>query len=293
MFDRAPTAVVFPGQGSQTPDMRELVARERPDLLALAETLVGEDPFPRVKDSTRYAQPAILCASLAGWGAVGATVEPLALAGHSLGELSALAAAGALTDEDALALAVERGRLMAEAGEAAGGGTMLALLGGTATQARRLAAAHGVAVANDNAPGQAVLSGAPDALDAAAAQARKDGLRAMALDVAGAFHSPQMAGARDGFAAALDDTDFRAPRIPVVSCSTARAFGADPRRELADALTAPVRWRETLAALHARGARHFVDVGPGKVLRKLVARNLPDATAAGPETARALAQPAG
>lgn len=288
VFDRAPTAVLFPGQGSQTPGMRDLVERERPDLLEQAVALVGEDPFERVGDSTRFAQPAILCASLSGWEPLRDVVEPVALAGHSLGELTALAAAGVLRDEDALALAVQRGRLMAQAGEEAGGGTMLALLGGTATQARRLAAAHGVAVANDNAPGQAVLSGARDALDAAAAQARRDGLRALPLAVAGAFHSPQMAAARDGFAAALADTEVHRGSVPVVSCATARPF-TDVRRELADALTAPVRWRETLLALHDHGARHFVDTGPGQVLRKLVARNLPDATAAGREAARALA----
>ncbi len=289
MFDRAPTAVLFPGQGSQTPDMRDLVARERPDLLERAEALVGEDPFPRVKESTRFAQPAILCASLAGWGLIADDAAPVALAGHSLGELTALAAAGVLSDEDALALAVERGRLMAESGEAAGGGTMLALLGGTATQARRLASAHGVSVANDNAPGQAVLSGAPDALDAAAAQARGDGLKALRLDVAGAFHSPQMEAAREAFSEVLAATELRVPRTTVISCATAKPF-TDVRRELPDALTSPVRWRETMQELHARGARHFVDTGPGRVLAKLVARNLPEATSAvATEATRAVA----
>ncbi|HYF26776.1 MAG TPA: ACP S-malonyltransferase [Baekduia sp.] len=284
MFDRAPTAVLFPGQGAHTADMRDLVAERRPDLLEQAAALVGDDPFERVRESTRFAQPAILCASLAGWSRLAGDVEPLALAGHSLGELSALAAAGVLRDEDALALAVQRGRLMAESGEAAGGGTMLALLGGTATQSRRLAAAHGVAVANDNAPGQVVLSGAPDALDAAAAQAKADDLRVLRLDVAGAFHSPQMEAARTGFAEALAATEIHEPRIPVLSCATARPFG-DVRRELADALTAPVRWRETMSALRERGATHFIDAGPGKVLAKLVARNVPEASAATAEEA--------
>jgi [acyl-carrier-protein] S-malonyltransferase len=284
VLDATPTAALFPGQGSQTSDLRELVALHRPDLLELACDLVGDDPFARVGESTRFAQPAILCGSLVGWGALleaGATL-PVALAGHSLGELSALAAAGALAEEDALALAVERGRLMAESGEAAGGGSMLALLGATATQAQRLAAAHGLVVANDNAPGQQVLSGGRDALRDALGAARAEGIRALELDVAGAFHSPQMAAAETGLRAALARTPVAAPRVPVVSCATARPF-TDVREELAAALTSPVRWRETMLALWDLGGRHFVDVGPGRVLAKMVKRNLPEATGAGVE----------
>ncbi|MGH2840876.1 MAG: acyltransferase domain-containing protein, partial [Solirubrobacteraceae bacterium] len=146
--------------------MRDLVAAVRPDLLDTAVDLVGEDPFPRVEESTRFAQPAILCASLAGWSRLRDRVDPVALAGHSLGEFSALAAAGALSDHDALGLVVLRGDHMASSGEASGGGTMLALMGATPAQSETLAARHDVSVANDNAPGQVVLSGAPDALDA-------------------------------------------------------------------------------------------------------------------------------
>ncbi|WP_205695863.1 ACP S-malonyltransferase [Conexibacter sp. SYSU D00693] len=287
MFDPVPTAAVFPGQGAHTKDMREFVAAERPDLLELATELAGEDPFARVGESTRFAQPAILCASLAGWDLL-RDLRPVAVSGHSLGELSALAAAGVLEEQDAVALAVTRGRLMAEAGERAGGGTMLALLGATPAQARRLAEAHDVAVANDNAPGQVVLSGSKDRLEQVVLAARADRVRVLRLDVAGAFHSPQMAAARAGFAAALRQVPVHEPRIPVLHCATAQPF-TDVRRELAEALTAPVRWRETMTALHDRGARHVVDVGPGDVLVKLVQRCLPDVTAARLEDARALA----
>ena len=127
-----PTAVLFPGQGSQTPDMRERVAATRPELIDLAIEAVGEDPFARADEDTRFAQPAILAASLAGWTLMQERLDeaPVAVAGHSLGELSALAAAQALSERDALRLAALRGRLMSESGARRGDGTMLAALGG-------------------------------------------------------------------------------------------------------------------------------------------------------------------
>jgi [acyl-carrier-protein] S-malonyltransferase len=273
------TAVLFPGQGSQVPGMRDQVADVRPDLLAAVAELVGDDPFERVDESTAYAQPAILCASLASWSLLADRVDPAVMAGHSLGELSALAAAGALDEHDALRLVVLRGRLMAESGAASGGGTMLAVVGGTPARAAALAARHGVTVANDNAPDQVVLSGARDRLEAARDAAKADGLRAMMLDVAGAFHSPQMAAAVEPFRAALAETRFRDPLVPVVSCATARSF-EDPATELAEALVRPVRWRETMTALSGQGVSTFVDVGPGRVLAKLAPRCVAGAAAA-------------
>jgi [acyl-carrier-protein] S-malonyltransferase len=273
------TALLFPGQGSQTPDMREQVADVRPDLLRAVTELVGEDPFERVDESTRFAQPAILCASLASWSLLADRVDPVVMAGHSLGELSALAAAGAVEELDALALVVLRGRLMAESGAASGGGTMLAVVGGTPARAAALAARNGVSVANDNAPDQVVLSGAPERLEAARKAARADGLRAMMLEVAGAFHSPQMEAAVEPFRAALAGTAFREPLTPVVSCATARPF-EDPATQLAEALVRPVRWRETMTALAGQGATTFVDAGPGRVLAKLAPRCVAGAAAA-------------
>src|SRR6266568_3686423 len=126
VFGPTPTAILFPGQGSQTSSMRELVAATRPDLLEAVCELVGEDPFDRVDESTRFAQPAIFCASLASWTRIADRVAPLAMAGHSLGELSALAASGALGEHDALQLVVLRAELMARSGGASGAGTMLA-----------------------------------------------------------------------------------------------------------------------------------------------------------------------
>jgi [acyl-carrier-protein] S-malonyltransferase len=269
------TAILFPGQGSQTPEMRDEVARVRPDLLTAAAEIVGEDPFARVDDGTRYAQPAIFCASLAGWDALGRPDGDF-MAGHSLGELAALVAAGVLSERDGLALVALRGRLMQESGEAAGDGGMLALLGhGAAEHAPELAAAHGLAVANDNSPQQVVLSGARGALPAAAAGAKELGLRAMELPVTGAFHSPMMASAVPEFEAALARADVTPARVTVLSAVTAEPFD-DVRARLSQALTMPVRWRETLLAMRALGADRFVEVGPGRGLTGLVKRTLRD-----------------
>ncbi len=270
-----PTAILFPGQGSHTPEMRDTVAAVRPDLLALASEVVGCDPFPRAEEGTMFAQPAIFCASLAGWERLGSPHGDF-MAGHSLGELGALVAGGALQERAGLELVALRGRLMEEAGERAGDGGMLALLGvGAAEQAAGLADAHGLSVANDNSPQQVVLSGAGTALPAAAEAARELGLRAMELPVTGAFHSPMMASAVPEFSAALERVQIGTPRVPVLSAVTAEPFD-DVRRRLVEALTMPVRWRETMLALRDRGAERFVEVGPGKVLTGLAKRTLRD-----------------
>jgi [acyl-carrier-protein] S-malonyltransferase len=272
----AASAILFPGQGSQTPDMRDLVERVRPDLLEMAVQAVGEDPFPRADAGTHYAQPAIFCASLAGWEAIGRPVEPFT-AGHSLGELGALVAAGVLDEREGLELVALRGRLMHQSGlEAADGeGGMIAVLGsGASDHASEIAEAHGLTVANDNSPVQVVISGAKSRLPEAVAHAKELGLRAMELDVTGAFHSPMMAGAVPEFEAALAKTAFSEPTsTTVVSAVTAQPF-TDPRRELADALTMPVRWREVMLTLHELGAERFIDVGPGRVLTGLAKRTL-------------------
>ena len=279
-----PTALLFPGQGSQTDEMRDEVAARRPDLLALALEVVGDDPFARVSEGTRFAQPAIYCASVAGFEALrDAGVDGELYAGHSLGEVAALVAAEALSAEDGLRLVATRGRLMQESGERSGDGSMVALLGnGAAEQAAEIAAASGLAVANDNAPNQVVLSGPLDAFGIAAGLARDAGLRAIPLPVTGAFHSPAMAGARPELEAALAAIDFREPAVTVVSSITTRPFD-DVRARLADALTEPVRWRETLQALRTRGAERFVETGPGRVLTGLVKRTLSDVEAVAAE----------
>jgi len=272
------TALLFPGQGSQTPEMRDTVAQVRPDLLAMAIEVVGEDPFARVDDGTRFAQPAIFCASLAGFAALDDSVRADArfTAGHSLGELGALVAAGVLAERDGLELVALRGALMQEAGETAGNGGMIALLGADAAQrADEVARPHGLSIANDNSPQQVVLSGLSSALPGAEQTAKELGLRAMILPVTGAFHSPLMASAVPAFEQALARVEIHEPQLTVLSAVTAEPFD-DVRARLAEALTGPVRWRELLLALHARGVQRFVEVGPGKVLTGLVKRTLKD-----------------
>ena len=249
--------------------MGAAVERDAPELFSLACELVGEDPFERAGDGTRFAQPAIYSASIAAWQSERPEAE--ISVGHSLGELAALVAGGILASGDGLRIAVLRGELMQRAAEAAGEGGMLALLGDGAA-AREVARLHDLTIANDNAPGQLVVSGPIDAIEAARREARQEGLRAVRLPVAGAFHSPDMEGAARELETALADMTFQPPTLTVLSCATATEF-VDPRRELAAALVRPVRWRDTMLELRRRGIEEFVELGPGSVLTGLVERN--------------------
>jgi malonyl CoA-acyl carrier protein transacylase len=268
------TALLFPGQGSHAEGMDE-PWREHP-LMARGLEVLGFDPFARLHEGTAMQQPALLLCSLCAWAHEGwdePEAPASAAAGHSLGEYAALVAAGALTFDDAVALVAERGAAMDAAARLQAGG-MLALLGGEDHAVRGLATRFGLTIANDNAPGQLVLSGADDAIAGAERVAREEtGARARRLDVAGAFHSPLMAPAAERLAAALDRTPFAPPRLPVYANATAAPFG-DPRRELAEHLLQPVRWRETLLAMRAAGMERFVELGPGAVLTGLVKRTL-------------------
>jgi malonyl CoA-acyl carrier protein transacylase len=259
--------------------MRALAERHAPHLAELVVAEVGEDPFERADDGTAFAQPAIVCASLAAWKGAGEPGAAL-LAGHSLGEISALAAGGALEPEAAVRLAVIRGRLMQEAAEEHPGG-MIALLGDSA-DARDAADAAGVSIANDNGPTQLVAAGPAEGIDAAGVEAKARGVRAIRLGVAGAFHTEAMAPAAERLREALDEIEITPPTTIVFSSTTARPFApdADPiRNQLAAALTQPVRWRETLLELHRLGARRFLEVGPGKALTGLARRAFDDAEA--------------
>lgn len=267
----ADTAILFPGQGSHDADAREHVEHHVPSLLELCIDLVGEDPFPRAAESTRFAQPAIFLASLARWQELEPKVEPLAFAGHSLGEITALTAAGALDPADALRLVVARGRLMSEAD--AGG---MVVVRADADEAADIARLTGTTVANDNGPQQVVLSGTEEAIAGVRPAAKARGVKARRLDVAGAFHSPLMRDAARELRGVIADLPVRAPSTPVMCCATARPFH-DVRGQLPAAVTSPVRWREVLDILDARGARRFLDVGPGDVLSGLVRQVLPHA----------------
>jgi [acyl-carrier-protein] S-malonyltransferase len=274
-------AVLFPGQGSQTADMRHTVEVFWPELLPLAEDAAGADPFERIEDGTRYTQPAIFCAAIAGWRAISEDVEPLGMGGHSLGEIAALVAAESLSAVDGVRLIAERGRLMQEAAETAGDGGMVAVLGEPRAAVEEVAAVHGLILANDNSPTQVVLSGRTAALGAAEDDLRERGLRAMPLAVRGAFHSPEMKPAAREFRSVLAGVEFSEPSVPVFSCVTAKPF-TDPREELARSLTDQVRWLEVMEGLQAMGATRFIETGPGKVLSRLVRRTLDGVEASAP-----------
>jgi [acyl-carrier-protein] S-malonyltransferase len=269
------SALLFPGQGSHAEGMDEPY-RGHPSFDRGLE-LLGYDPFERLTDGTRYQQPALFLCSIVAWEQWREEAQEEAVAraaaGHSLGEYAALVAAGALQFEDAVRLVDERAAAMAEAGDLNEGG-MIAMLGGDAQGVRALASRLGLVVANDNAPGQLVLSGPVDALVEAEEVARDEvGARARRLDVTGAFHSPLMEPAAERLRAALDATPIERPQIPVYSNGSASPF-VDVRRELAENLLRPVRWRETLLAMRTAGVERFVELGPGSVLTGLVKRTL-------------------
>ena len=247
--------------------------------LDLRAALAGDDDALRPTD---VAQPALLLVESVLADAVrNAPVEVVGVAGHSVGEYTALVSAGALDAAEAMGLVVERGRTMAAMHE----GGMAALLGAEASLAAEIcrevesSGAGTVVVANLNAPGQVVLSGSRQALDAALALARERGVRrAMALNVSGAFHSPLMAPAAERFAALLDAAAFRDAAVPV-ACNVDGAAVRDAaglRDRLRRQLTAPVRWVDCVTTLVSLGVDTLVEVGPGSVLSGLARRIAPE-----------------
>lgn len=285
-------ATLFPGQGSQfvgmgrdlflaEPSARELFAAADRQLGYALSTVCFEGPADTLTD-TAVQQPALFTCSLAAWAVMQAQGQaaPAFLAGHSLGELSALTAAGALTFEDGLALVRRRGELMKRAGQEQPGG-MAAILGldvGQLAEACARASQESgrvVQVANDNCPGQVVISGDNEALDLAIGYAEAAGARkAVRLPITIAAHSPLMQPVAAEFAHAVDETPVRPATIPVIANVTAQPLTdpADIRRELKDQLTSPVAWTATVETLIAHGVDTFVETGPGDVLLGLVKR---------------------
>jgi [acyl-carrier-protein] S-malonyltransferase len=279
-------AMLFPGQGSQTADMLDQVQAHRPDLLELARSEVSDDLFERAADGTRWAQPAIFCAALAGYEVLKDRYEVDLMAGHSLGEITALVAADAIDASDGLRLVAARGRLMQEAAEQTGDGSMMAVRVRERAPVEEVAEQTGLSIANDNAPDQLVLSGALAALDEAEELLRERKVRAKRLPVAGAFHSPLMEPAVAPFRELVEQVEFREPRVPVLSCVTAAPF-EDVPEQLVQAITNPVRWTGVMGTLRKLGATTFVETGPGRVLTNLVRKSLDGVEAEAPLTMEA------
>lgn len=301
------TAWLFPGQGAQAVGMGRDLAEQYPAARAVfAETddalgfALSDLCFNGPEDELRQtinAQPAILAVSIAALRAAGwdgdPARQPAWVAGHSLGEYSALVAAGSLGLGDALRLVRERGRLMHEAGTQTPSG-MAAVMNADAGLIEDVCGSLGVDIANLNAPGQTVISGAREPLEAAVAQLKAKGVRRIVvLNVSGAFHSRVMAPAAEGLRAALDQADLRDAGVPVVANVTAQPIqsAAEIREELIDQLCNPVRWQAIIEFMAARGVQHFVEFGPGTVLSGLAKRIAPVAVAVsvnGPAAVEAL-----
>ena len=288
-------AYVFPGQGSQYVGMgKDLFAQHAPSraLMERADRVLGfpltaicfEGPVETLRQ-TMNTQPAIFLHSVALFNATGG--RPAMVAGHSLGEYSALVAAGALAFEDALRLVRLRGELMQKAGEEHPG-TMAAVVG-LAPQAveeicREASAAGVVQPANLNSPGQIVISGSVAGVRRAMELAKAGGAKMVKeLVVSGAFHSPLMAGAEAGLRRALGTTTVLDARIPVYANVTAEPVqdAAAIRDLLCRQLTSPVRWEESVHHMVRDGATEFTEVGPGSVLQGLIRRCEPKAGVSG------------
>ncbi len=287
-------AYIFPGQGSQFPGMgKDLfdqyeVAKK---LFNLANEILGFDLskiiFEGVKEDlqqTSVTQPAIYVHSVILSKVMGDSFNPDAVAGHSLGEFSALTAAGAIDFESGLKLVAKRAEAMQKACDHEPG-TMAAVLGMEDGLVEKICAdTEGIVVAaNYNCPGQLVISGAVPAIEMACDSLKNAGARrALILPVGGAFHSPLMEPARIELANAIDATSFKTPRCPVYQNVVAKAIN-DPleiQKNLIDQLTAPVKWTQSINEMLKAGVTSFIEVGPGKVLQGLVKKISKEANAA-------------
>lgn len=287
-------AFLCSGQGSQKPGMGAdmLDIPEVAATFACASEVFGRDVAALCRaetpeeaealNDTRNAQAAIATLSIGiGRALMARGVVPGSLVGFSLGQLSAIALSGMLSDEDAFRLIAERSRIMGEAADA-NPGRMSALLKGTPEEVEALCAecAQGevLAPANYNSAAQTVIAGTVSAVERAEAAWKEAGKRASRLATSGAFHSPLMAAAREPFAAVLDGIDFAEPSITVICNTDASPLDASSvRARLVEHLTNPVRFQQSIETLRERGVDDFIEVGYGSVLANLVKRCAPEA----------------
>lgn len=281
-------AYLFPGQGSQfvgmgmdhydsNSDFAELVDQANEILGINLKSIMFEGPEEKLKQ-TEFTQPAIFLHSVALYKTLDAT--PDMVAGHSLGEFSALVACGAVSFEDALKIVRRRGELMQAAGTS-NPGTMAAIIGMDDDKVEAVckkasdSTSKEVVAANYNCPGQLVISGYVEAVKRAVDIAKEDGARmAMLLPVSGAFHSSLMEPAYVGLKESLENLTIKTPNCPIYSNFTAEPTSdvEEIRSNLLNQLMNPVRWTQTLQNMLSNGANSFVEVGPGKVLQGLVKR---------------------
>lgn len=282
-------AFVFPGQGSQFVGMgkdlyeNNALAKE---LFDKADEILGfkitDIMFAGTDEQlkqTNVTQPAVFLHSVISALCLGDDFKPAMVAGHSLGEFSALVAAGALSFEDGLKLVAARANAMQKACEA-NPGTMAAIIGLSDEKVEEVCSevsANGqiVVAANYNCPGQLVISGNVEAVNAACEKLKEAGAkRALPLKVGGAFHSPLMQPAKDELQAAIEQTEFAAPSCPVYQNVDAKAHtdAAEIKANLTAQLTSPVRWTASVQAMIAAGADNFTECGPGKALQGMIGR---------------------
>lgn len=278
-------AVVFPGQGSQSVGMISDVIAQYPvakDTLAEANEVLGFDLHKLIENgpaeelnSTQNTQPALVAVEVAVWRALDGKLTADYMAGHSLGEYSALVCAGALSFADALKLVRRRGQLMQEAVPAGEGG-MAAVLGMQDDQVEAICAQLSsdkiVQPANYNGPGQLVIAGHAEAVEKAAAQCKESGAkRAMVLPVSGPFHSALMQPAADAFAGFIADIEIKTPAVPVLQNASIQ-LETDPERirdNLVKQIASPVNWTKTIQLLVSQDVNTVYEIGPGKVLTGL------------------------
>lgn len=286
-LDMSDIVLLFSGQGAQKVGMakdfaehsamcREMAAKADKALGFSISQIMFEGPDDELTKTSRC-QPALYLHGLMALALVHERLpdlKPVAAAGLSLGEFTAHAAAGTFSFEEGLKIVGKRGAFMEEACNATEG-SMAALIGGEEEQVQALAAAADVDVANFNAPGQIVLSGTVAGIDAAVAKAKDFGIRrAIKLNVAGAYHSRLMQTAQQKLAAELALMELQTPTIPVICNYAANAVSeaSEIRSMLEKQVTGSVRWTASIQALIAMGHRHFLELGPGKVIAGLVAK---------------------